>query len=188
MGIAMGTAWGLHGDCMGTVLRSPHATNIGQIQSRLQIYRELSHGDCTRLLIYPLVRSSSSLSFKKTINVSFFTTAFFNLCYITGRLDTTNAYTSIVQPLSSRLLAPISTSSLVLSMSSSIDNINSSNNNNMDDPYIWLEEVESEQSLQFATEANTKWLSSLGDPKSSNTNTYNKNIFRRMMIRTIIQF
>ena len=123
-----------------------------------------------------LLRSSSSLSFKKTINVSFFTTAFFNLCYITGRLDTTNAYTSIVQPLSSRLLAPISTSSLVLSMSSSIDNINSkqnSNNNNMDDPYIWLEEVESEQSLQFATEANAKCLSSLGDPKSSNTNTYN---------------
>ena len=49
MGTAMGTAWGLHGDCMGTVLYSPHATNIGQIQSRLQIYRELSHGDCTRL-------------------------------------------------------------------------------------------------------------------------------------------
>lgn len=41
-----------------------------------------------------------------------------------------------------------------------------------EDPYIWLEEVESEESLKFATEANAKCLSSLGDPKTSDTKTY----------------
>ena len=41
-----------------------------------------------------------------------------------------------------------------------------------EDPYIWLEEVESEESLKFATEANEKCLSSLGDPKTSNSKTY----------------
>jgi prolyl oligopeptidase len=44
--------------------------------------------------------------------------------------------------------------------------------NTEDDPYLWLEDVESKESLQFATEANEKCLASLGDPTSSKTNTY----------------
>lgn len=43
-----------------------------------------------------------------------------------------------------------------------------------DDPYIWLEEVESEQSLQFAKDSNAKCLEQLGDPKTSDTGTYQK--------------
>ena len=40
------------------------------------------------------------------------------------------------------------------------------------DPYLYLEEVESAASLQFATEANGKCLSALGDP--SKTETYER--------------
>lgn len=39
---------------------------------------------------------------------------------------------------------------------------------------MWLEEVESERSLEFAKGANKKCLASLGDPKSSNSKTYEK--------------
>jgi len=40
-----------------------------------------------------------------------------------------------------------------------------------EDPYLWLEEVESEASLNFAKEANEKCLAELGDPKTSGTGT-----------------
>jgi len=43
-----------------------------------------------------------------------------------------------------------------------------------EDPYLWLEEVESEASLNFAKEANEKCLAELGDPKTSGTGTYQK--------------
>lgn len=43
-----------------------------------------------------------------------------------------------------------------------------------EDPYIWLEEVESEKSLNFAKEANAKCLTELGDPKTSASGTYQK--------------
>jgi len=43
-----------------------------------------------------------------------------------------------------------------------------------EDPYIWLEDVESEKSLNFAKDANAKCLEQLGDPKTSSTNTYDK--------------
>jgi hypothetical protein len=43
-----------------------------------------------------------------------------------------------------------------------------------DDPYIWLEEVESEESLQFARDANEACLKALGDPTKSGTGTYDK--------------
>jgi prolyl oligopeptidase len=43
-----------------------------------------------------------------------------------------------------------------------------------DDPYIWLEEVESEESLQFARDANDACLKALGDPTKSGTGTYDK--------------
>jgi prolyl oligopeptidase len=39
-----------------------------------------------------------------------------------------------------------------------------------DDPYIWLENVESEESLQFAKESNDKCLSILGNPENENDN------------------
>jgi prolyl oligopeptidase len=42
------------------------------------------------------------------------------------------------------------------------------------DPYLWLEDVESEASLNFAKEANMKCLADLGDPKNSETGTYQK--------------
>jgi prolyl oligopeptidase len=38
-----------------------------------------------------------------------------------------------------------------------------------DDPYIWLEDVESEESLSFAKSANEKCLASLGDPTDKPT-------------------
>lgn len=41
-----------------------------------------------------------------------------------------------------------------------------------EDPYLYLEEVESEESLAFARSANEKCLSQLGDP--SNTATYTR--------------
>jgi prolyl oligopeptidase len=44
----------------------------------------------------------------------------------------------------------------------------------VEDPYIWLEEVESEQALDFAKEANAKCLAELGDPATSSTGTYQK--------------
>lgn len=40
------------------------------------------------------------------------------------------------------------------------------------DPYMFLEEVESEESLQFARSANERCLSALGDPTKSDTDTY----------------
>jgi prolyl oligopeptidase len=46
--------------------------------------------------------------------------------------------------------------------------------NQEEDPYVWLEEVESEKSLKFATDANEKCLSALGNPKTSDTQTYEK--------------
>lgn len=42
------------------------------------------------------------------------------------------------------------------------------------DPYLWLEEVESETSLEFAKAANAKCLQELGDPTTSSTGTYQK--------------
>ena len=42
------------------------------------------------------------------------------------------------------------------------------------DPYLWLEDVESTKSLDFAKESNDKCLKALGDPSSSNTGTYDK--------------
>ena len=44
----------------------------------------------------------------------------------------------------------------------------------VDDPYTFLEEVESEESLQFAKDANEACLSVLGDPTTSDTGTYEK--------------
>jgi hypothetical protein len=43
-----------------------------------------------------------------------------------------------------------------------------------DDPYIFLEEVESEESLQFAKDANDACLKALGDPTKSKTTTYDR--------------
>jgi prolyl oligopeptidase len=43
-----------------------------------------------------------------------------------------------------------------------------------DDPYTWLEEVESDESLQFARDANEACLKVLGDPTKSGTGTYDK--------------
>eukprot|EP00559_Dactyliosolen_fragilissimus_P006980 CAMPEP_0184856592 /NCGR_PEP_ID=MMETSP0580-20130426/1771_1 /TAXON_ID=1118495 /ORGANISM="Dactyliosolen fragilissimus" /LENGTH=767 /DNA_ID=CAMNT_0027351695 /DNA_START=185 /DNA_END=2488 /DNA_ORIENTATION=+ len=43
-----------------------------------------------------------------------------------------------------------------------------------EDPYIWLEDVESEKSLSFAKESNEKCLAALGDPTTSSTGTYSK--------------
>jgi prolyl oligopeptidase len=42
------------------------------------------------------------------------------------------------------------------------------------DPYLWLEDVESEESLNFAKAANEACLGALGDPKTSETNTYSR--------------
>ncbi len=44
----------------------------------------------------------------------------------------------------------------------------------MDDPYSWLEQVESEESLQFAKDANEACLNALGDPTKSDTGTYDR--------------
>jgi len=43
-----------------------------------------------------------------------------------------------------------------------------------EDAYTWLEEVESEESLNFAKAANEKCLEALGDPVKSGTGTYDK--------------
>jgi prolyl oligopeptidase len=43
-----------------------------------------------------------------------------------------------------------------------------------DDPYIFLEEVESEESLQFAKDASDACLKALGDPTKSETTTYDR--------------
>eukprot|EP00978_Attheya_sp_CCMP212_P037358 scaffold175408_cov62-Attheya_sp.AAC.2 len=42
----------------------------------------------------------------------------------------------------------------------------------LEDPYLYLEEVESEESLQFANNANAACLQQLGDPMLSGTGTY----------------
>lgn len=44
----------------------------------------------------------------------------------------------------------------------------------VEDPYIFLEEVESEESLQFAKDANEACLAALGDPTKSETGTYDR--------------
>ena len=44
----------------------------------------------------------------------------------------------------------------------------------VDDPYIWLEDVEAEECLEFAKSANDKCLEALGDPKTSSTKTYDR--------------
>ena len=43
-----------------------------------------------------------------------------------------------------------------------------------EDPYLYLEEIESETSLNFAKNANSACLSTLGDPTASSTGTYGK--------------
>ena len=43
-----------------------------------------------------------------------------------------------------------------------------------EDPYIFLEDVESEESLQFARDANDACLRALGDPTKSETGTYDR--------------
>ena len=43
-----------------------------------------------------------------------------------------------------------------------------------DDPYIWLEDVESAESLAFAKACNDACLASLGDPTTSTTRTYER--------------
>lgn len=43
-----------------------------------------------------------------------------------------------------------------------------------EDPYIYLEDIESEESMEFAKSANAKCLSSLGDPKLSIDGTYTR--------------
>jgi prolyl oligopeptidase len=42
------------------------------------------------------------------------------------------------------------------------------------DPYIWLEDVESEDSLNFAKQSNERCLSQLGNPEESETGTYER--------------
>ena len=37
MGTVMGTAWGLHGDCMGTVRHSPRATITDKIEAAVSV-------------------------------------------------------------------------------------------------------------------------------------------------------
>ena len=44
----------------------------------------------------------------------------------------------------------------------------------VEDPYIWLEDVESEESLDFAKAANEACLKALGNPETSGTGTYQK--------------
>ena len=44
----------------------------------------------------------------------------------------------------------------------------------VDDPYVWLEDVEAEECLDFAKSANEKCLEALGDPKTSPTKTYDR--------------
>ena len=43
-----------------------------------------------------------------------------------------------------------------------------------DDPYLWLEEVESKESLDFAQKSNEACMKALGNPESSATNTYGR--------------
>jgi prolyl oligopeptidase len=43
-----------------------------------------------------------------------------------------------------------------------------------EDPYIWLEDVEAKECLDFAKSANDKCLEALGDPKTSNTKTFDR--------------
>mmetsp|Transcript_8201 Transcript_8201/g.19022 ORF Transcript_8201/g.19022 Transcript_8201/m.19022 type:complete len:91 (+) Transcript_8201:1-273(+) len=43
-----------------------------------------------------------------------------------------------------------------------------------DDLYEFLEEVESEESLKFANDANKACLEALGDPRESGTGTYDR--------------
>jgi prolyl oligopeptidase len=43
-----------------------------------------------------------------------------------------------------------------------------------EDPYIWLEDVESEESLKFAMDANKQCLEALGDPSSNASGTYDR--------------
>jgi len=43
-----------------------------------------------------------------------------------------------------------------------------------EDPYLFLEEVESEESLQFARDSNDACLGALGDPTKSDTGTYDR--------------
>ena len=42
------------------------------------------------------------------------------------------------------------------------------------DPYIWLEDVESEESLNFARQSNEACLTKLGNPEKSDTGTYDR--------------
>ena len=85
---------------------------------------------------------------------------------------------------SSRIIAafqhrPSATSSLVterkMTASSTSASASTSASTSADvDPYIWLEEVESEKSLDFAKHSNEQCLSQLGDPKTSKSDTYDK--------------
>jgi prolyl oligopeptidase len=66
------------------------------------------------------------------------------------------------------------TSQTCRAMSSSAADTSAAAKTVQDDPYIWLEDVESEASLAFAMEANKQCLEALGDPASGKTDTYAK--------------
>ena len=55
-----------------------------------------------------------------------------------------------------------------------MDTLNKATSGLEEDPYIWLEEVESEQSLEFARKTNEACLEALGNPETSSTGTYQR--------------
>jgi len=79
-----------------------------------------------------------------------------------GSKNPTSLSSSVVQ---SRLHSTTTTSSSMASSTASTAT---------EDPYLWLEDVESERSLDFAKASNAACLAKLGDPKKTPTRTYDR--------------
>jgi prolyl oligopeptidase len=83
--------------------------------------------------------------------------------------------TTLSRPARSFSLLPAIATTFVVSPRTSFSSRMSSTTTTTDtDPYIWLEDVEAEECLDFAKKANEKCLEALGDPKTSDTNTYER--------------
>ena len=94
---------------------------------------------------------------------SFHPTSAFQLPFYTSR----HISTSFIHK--SRRTSPISSRTLLQMTNTDSDSSTATKTVVDEDPYIYLEEVESERSLNFAKDANQKCLDALGDPKQSPT-------------------
>jgi prolyl oligopeptidase len=119
--------------------------------------------------------SSAALTLKRSPVVHFLRVG--TLALLSSRVQTAHSFLSAASSLFSVATPRSFASQSCHTMSSSAADTSAAAakaaaTSSPEDPYIWLEDVESEESLAFAMEANKQCLEALGDPASGKTDTY----------------